>query len=83
MQAAMPNDLLEAIAGGGAIARRLVDLGDPGSVVDGGTPRDQLPPYEGPADPTGGRSEDWGAPVAATPDDAPVAGPARASAPRD
>ena len=80
---AMPDQLLDAMVDAGAVARWLIDLGDPGSVIDAGTPRDQLPPYEGPADPTGGRSEDWGAPIAATPDDAPVPGPARASAPED
>jgi hypothetical protein len=54
----------------------VIDLGDPGTVIDGATRREDLPAYEGPADPSGGRSNEWGAPVATTPDEAPVDGPA-------
>jgi hypothetical protein len=68
----MPDDLLAAIVAGG-LALRTVELGDPGTVMDGSTPRDALPPYEGPAEPSG--SMDWGAAVAATSDDAPITGP--------
>ena len=77
--AAMPDQLLASIVESGWISSKGIDLGDPGTIIDGSTPREDLPPYEGPADPTGGRSNEWGAPVATTPDDAPVAGPARAT----
>jgi hypothetical protein len=72
----MPDDLLAGMVAGG-LALRIVDLGDPGTVIAGSTPREQLPPYEGPAESSG--STDWGAAVAATPDDAPLTDPGRAS----
>jgi len=75
----MPDDLLEAAIADGIIALRLLDLGDPGTVIDGSTPRDQLPPYDGPAEPAAAHTHDWGAAVAATPEDAPLAGPALAA----
>ena len=80
---AMPDELLAALSGSGAVEVRGLDLGDPGTVIDGATRREDLPPYEGPADPTGGRSNEWGAPVAATSDEAPLAGPARIGAEPD
>jgi CTP:molybdopterin cytidylyltransferase MocA len=73
---AMPDELVDAIAEAGAVAIHGIDLGDPGTVIDGATRREDLPPYDGPADPSGGRSNEWGAPVATTPDEAPVDGPA-------
>ena len=77
---AMPDELLAALAESGALEVRDIDLGDPGTVIDGATRREDLPPYEGPADPTGGGSNEWGAAVAATPDEAPVATPPRIGA---
>lgn len=68
-----PDGLVDAFLAGGGVARTL-DLGDPGTVIDGATPRDQLPPYEGPAQPTSTHAHEWGAAIAATPDDAPLAG---------
>jgi hypothetical protein len=53
----------------------MLDLGDPGTVIDGATAREDLPPYDGPAGPAGAHAPEWGAPAAATPDEAPVAGP--------
>jgi hypothetical protein len=58
------------------MAALAIDLGDPGTVIDGTTARTDLPPYEGPATPGG--SVEWGAAAAATPEDAPLAGPTRA-----
>lgn len=55
-----------------------VSLGDPGSVLGAGTPRGDLPPYEGPGAPVSGQVHEWGDDVAADPETAPVAGPARA-----
>jgi hypothetical protein len=72
---AMPDELLAGIVAIGAIDLRVIDLGDPGTVIDGATRREDMPPYEGPADPTGGRSNEWGASAAGTPDEAPMAAP--------
>lgn len=70
----MPDALIDALVASGSIVVRTLDLGDPGTVIDGGTPRDQLPHYDGPAEPAR-QSHEWGAAVAATSDDAPLAGP--------
>ncbi|MEW5989772.1 MAG: NTP transferase domain-containing protein [Chloroflexota bacterium] len=75
----MPGDLLLALAEGGSAAARTIDLGDPGTVIDGATPRDELPPYDGPAEPAAPHVHEWGAAVAATPEEAPLTGPAVAS----
>ncbi|HEX9549784.1 MAG TPA: NTP transferase domain-containing protein [Candidatus Limnocylindrales bacterium] len=84
---AMPDDLLAAIVAAGAVALVTFDLGDPGTVIDGATPRDELPPYVGPAEPTAAHTHEWGAAVAATPEETPLAGPALApfesAAPRE
>lgn len=64
------RERLEAMAtvpGGEALDRlvaegvplRIVELGDPGIVHDASTPRDQLPPFEGPPEPAGGPPPDW------------------------
>jgi hypothetical protein len=74
----MPDDLLATLAASGAVAARTIDLGDPGTVIDGATPRDELPPYEGPAEPAAPHAHEWGAAVAATPEEAPLRGPALA-----
>ncbi|MCI0584186.1 MAG: NTP transferase domain-containing protein [Chloroflexi bacterium] len=74
----MPGDLLAALVDGGSVATRTIDLGDPGTVIDGGTPRDELPPYEGPSEPAAPHAHEWGAAVAATPEEAPLRGPALA-----
>jgi CTP:molybdopterin cytidylyltransferase MocA len=74
--AAMPAELIDALVSGGA-AEVLVDLGDPGSVHDAGTPRGELPPYVGPPEPAAGHSHEWGEEVADR-DEAPAEGPRRA-----
>jgi CTP:molybdopterin cytidylyltransferase MocA len=74
----MPDDLIEAFLAGGA-ASRSIDLGDPGTTIDGSTPRENLPPYDGPAEPAGQHSHEWGAEMAETTDDeSPLRGPALA-----
>ena len=78
---AMPDELVDALVASGVIALRELDLGDPGTVIDGRTARELLPPYEGPAQPPSSRANEWGAPIAATPDEAPVARPAIARDP--
>jgi CTP:molybdopterin cytidylyltransferase MocA len=57
------------------VAVRSVELGDPGAVYPGETPRGALPPYAGPPTAQGGDSREWGALVADRPDDAPLEGP--------
>jgi CTP:molybdopterin cytidylyltransferase MocA len=73
----MPDDVLLDVATGG-VPVRAIELGDPGTILDRTTPRGDLPPYEGPPVPAGGHVHEWGAEVADTPDDAPLAGPALA-----
>jgi CTP:molybdopterin cytidylyltransferase MocA len=75
---AMPDELLDGLVESGAVSLREIDLGDPGTVIDGSTPRDELPPYDGPSEPAAPHSHEWGAAIAATPDEAPLTGPALA-----
>lgn len=66
----MPGPLLEALAN--AVGGRLVELGDPGTVHDLDTPRAELPPFEGPAEPLSAHHHEWGSPAAAGPDEPPA-----------
>ncbi len=59
-------EALEAAAGG-----RRVDLGDPGTIHDLTTPRDELPPFEAPPEPASAHHHEWGSPAAAGPDEPP------------
>ena len=69
-----PPDLVaDAIAGG--LPVRLIDAGDPGSVIDGSTLRRDLPPYEGPPQPAGGHVHEWGVASVGGLDDVPLEGP--------
>jgi hypothetical protein len=74
----MPDELLAGVVASGAAALRTLDLGDPGTVIDGATARDDLPPYDGPSEPAAPHAHEWGAAVAATPEEAPLSGPALA-----
>jgi CTP:molybdopterin cytidylyltransferase MocA len=67
---AMPDRVLDELAGGFEV--RHVDLGDPGTVIDGDTPRGELPPYEGPPEPPAGHEHEWGAAIADEPEGAPA-----------
>lgn len=58
----MPPDVIEALWT--TLPGRLLDLGDPGVVHDVDTPRADLPPYEGPPEPPGGHTHEWGDDVA-------------------
>jgi hypothetical protein len=73
----MPDELLGDLARAG-VPERQYDLGDPGTTLDGTTPREQLPPYIGPPEPANGGGREWGATVAEVPDDAPLEGPSLA-----
>ncbi len=74
--AATPGELIDLLVAAGAVVTRDIDLGDPGTVMDGDTARADLPPYEGPGQPGG--AHEWGAALASMPDDTPLAGPTRA-----
>ncbi len=68
----MPAQLVAALTG--SVPSRLVDLGDPGATHDVDTPAADLPPFEGPPEPSGAGTPEWGAAVAATQDE-PAAPP--------
>ena len=78
---ATPDELIALLAAATSVGTREIDLGDPGTVINGDTPRSDLPAYEGPAESTGSR--EWGAALANMPDDAPLDGPARADVTSD
>jgi len=67
--ALMPGPLLAALAD--AVGGRLVELGDPGTVHDLDTSRADLPPFEGPVEPSSAHHHEWGSPAAAGPDEPP------------
>lgn len=64
-----PEDLVDAIVA--AVGGRLVEVGDPGTLHDLDTSREDLPPFEGPPEPPAGHRHEWGSPAAAGPDAAP------------
>lgn len=70
-----PPAIADALAA--AVPSRTIELGDPGIVFGLDTPRDALPPFEGPPEPTAGQRHEWGALVAAGPDEAPQPPPTR------
>lgn len=47
----------------------VIELGDPGTTHDAGTPRAALPPYLGPSEPASGHVHEWGAAAAERPDE--------------
>jgi CTP:molybdopterin cytidylyltransferase MocA len=75
----MPPEVIEEVAT--YVATRLVDVGDPGVHYDADTPVGELPPYEGPADPPGGHTHEWGDDVARRGVDEDVPGEGRGLAP--
>jgi CTP:molybdopterin cytidylyltransferase MocA len=77
----MPLDIVADLMAAG-VAEIQVALGDPGVVLDRGTPRGELPAYVGPTEPAAGHVHEWGAALADQPDDAPLEGPALAPYPQ-
>jgi len=71
----MPGELITVLTERGAVAAGSIELGDPGTTIDGSIGRASLPPYEGPPEPAARHEHEWGAPAADQPDDAPVPGP--------
>jgi len=70
----LPADVLADVVAEG-VPLRLVDLGDPGTTIDGDTPRPDLPPYGGPPEPPSDHVHEWGAEIADLPEDAPPGPP--------
>jgi CTP:molybdopterin cytidylyltransferase MocA len=68
----MPDELIDDLAAAG-LPLRSVEVGDPGAVADGSTPRTQLPDYQGPPRPVDDHVHEWGAAVADAPEDAGAA----------
>jgi CTP:molybdopterin cytidylyltransferase MocA len=58
----MPLDVIHDLVA--TVPSRVVDMGDPGVIHDADTPLANLPAYEGPPDPPGGHTHEWGAGVA-------------------
>jgi hypothetical protein len=61
------SQAIEALVAEGAPYRAL-ELGDPGIVFDLGTPRSELPGYQGPPEPAGATPPEWNAALAAQAD---------------
>lgn len=75
----MPQDVIDDLAA--EIPSRLVEVGDPGVRYDADTPFGDLPAYEGPPDPPGGHTHEWGDHVAEQGVDEDVPGKGRGLAP--
>jgi CTP:molybdopterin cytidylyltransferase MocA len=63
----MPPDVVAALADAGARVV-VLDLGDPGCVLDADTASADLPPFEGPPEPASGHHHEWGAAAAGAPE---------------
>lgn len=57
------EEAIDALVAGG-VTLRTVELGDPGIVTDAGTPRSDLPSYQGPPEPAAGPPPEWNSAVA-------------------
>ncbi len=57
----MPPDVIEELAA--AVPTRIVEVGDPGVILDATIDSADLPAYEGPPDPPAGHTHEWGADV--------------------
>jgi CTP:molybdopterin cytidylyltransferase MocA len=75
----MPPDVVDEVAA--YVTTRVVEVGDPGVTIDAETPFDDLPPYEGPPDPPGGHTHEWGEGIAERGVDEEVPGEGRGLAP--
>jgi len=77
----MPDELVDGLLASGARLATF-DTGDPGVNYDIATAIDDLPPYDGPAEPVAGYAPEWGAAAADAPDEGPLEGPALAPYPQ-
>jgi CTP:molybdopterin cytidylyltransferase MocA len=67
----MPDELATRLAE--RVSTLVLELGDPGTTLGLDTPRESLPPFEGPPEPPAAQQHDWGSPAAAGPDEPPAA----------
>jgi CTP:molybdopterin cytidylyltransferase MocA len=58
----MPLDVIHELVA--LVPARVIEMGDPGVIHDADTAAADLPAYEGPPDPPGGHTHEWGADVA-------------------
>jgi CTP:molybdopterin cytidylyltransferase MocA len=73
----MPDDIVADVVAGG-VPEATIDLGDPGTTIDGSTPSSELPPYIGPTEPAAHHRHEWGSEITDAPDETPLRGPALA-----
>lgn len=73
----MPEDIVADVIASGVPSATL-DLGDPGTTIDGTTPSSELPPYLGPPEPPAQHRHEWGSAISDAPEDSPLEGPALA-----
>jgi hypothetical protein len=73
----MPADIIADVIASG-VPEATIDLGDPGTTIDGATPSSELPPYVGPLEPAAHHRHEWGSEISDAPDESPLAGPALA-----
>jgi CTP:molybdopterin cytidylyltransferase MocA len=73
----MPPDIIADVIASG-VPSATIDLGDPGTTIDGATARSDLPPYVGPTEPPAHHRHEWGSEISDAPEDDPLEGPALA-----
>ena len=73
----MPQDIIADVIASG-VPSATIDLGDPGTTIDGSTPSSELPPYVGPTEPAAHHRHEWGSEITDAPDETPLRGPALA-----
>lgn len=73
----MPDEIVADVVASG-VPFATIDLGDPGTTIDGSTPRSELPPYLGPTEPPAQHQHEWGSAISDAPEDSPLEGPALA-----
>jgi CTP:molybdopterin cytidylyltransferase MocA len=73
----MPPDIIADVVASG-VPSATIDVGDPGTTIDGSTPSSELPPYVGPTEPAAHHEHEWGSEITDTPEETPLEGPALA-----
>jgi CTP:molybdopterin cytidylyltransferase MocA len=63
----MPDQIVADLVAAGT-PTQVLDLGDPGTSMDAGVPRADLPPYDGPPEPASGHVHEWGDDIEALPE---------------
>lgn len=73
----MPADIIADVIATG-LRSASIELGDPGTTIDGSVPSTDLPPYVGPTEPAAHHRHEWGSEITDAPDETPLRGPALA-----